>query len=154
MLGPMTNPAKPQSQFVGVFSSDVQNLYSEVYQLTNIQHAIAYSFEGYDEISLTGDFRVLGHGKESVYSPENIGLSKVKPDELHGGNTIEEAARIFLYVLEGKGSKAQNEVVIANSAFALACYYPETPLADCIEMAKESLKSGKALNVFKKLFGK
>jgi len=154
MLGPMTNPARPQSQFVGVFSSDVQKLYSEVYQLTGIRHGIVYSTEGYDEISLTGDFKVLGHGKETDYSPEKLGLSKVQSTELHGGDTIEEAAQIFLSILKGSGTKAQNEVVIANSAFALSCYYPEKSIADCIETAKESLMSGKALSVFKKLFHK
>lgn len=154
MLGPMTNPARPQSQFVGVFSADVQNLYSEVFQLTDINHAIAFSLEGYDEISLTGDFRVLSHGKESMYSPKQLSLSKVNPNELHGGNTIGEAAQIFLTVLEGRGTKAQNDVVIANSAFALSCYFPETSIPDCIEMAKESLVSGKAKEVFRKLFAK
>jgi anthranilate phosphoribosyltransferase len=154
MLGPMTNPARPQSQFVGVFSTDVQNLYSEVYQLTDIQHAIAFSLEGYDEISLTGDFRVLRHGKETMYSPDKLGLSKVNQAELHGGNTIDEAAQIFLSVLGGKGTRAQNEVVIANSAFALSCYFPEKSIADCIEMARESLMSGKAMGVFKRLFNK
>lgn len=152
MLGPMTNPARPHCQFVGVFSADVQNLYSEVYQLTDINHAIAFSLEGYDEISLTGDFRVLRQGKESMYSPDKLGLSKVDQAELHGGNTIDEAARIFLSVLDGRGTKAQNEVVIANSAFALSCYFPEKSIADCIEMAKESLDKGKAKDVFKKLF--
>ena len=154
MLGPMTNPARPQSQFVGVFNTDVQNLYSEVYQLTSIKHAIAYSYDGYDEISLTGDFRILGHGRETVYSPDKLSLSKVQQNELHGGNTIEEAAQIFLSILSGKGTKAQNEVVTANSAFALNCYYPEKSLSDCIEMAKDSLNSGKALKVFKKLFNR
>jgi anthranilate phosphoribosyltransferase len=154
MLGPMTNPARPQSQFVGVFSSDVQKLYSAVYQLTTINHGIIYSLDGYDEISLTGDFQVSGHGKETVYSPEKIGLSKTLADELHGGNTIEEAAQIFLSILEGKGSKAQNDVVIANSAFALSCYYPDKSIAECILMAKESLTSGKALQTFKKLFNR
>ncbi len=154
MLGPMTHPALPQNQFVGVFSDDVLKLYAEVYQLTDIRHSIVYSVEGYDEISLTGDFKVAGHGKENIYSPEKIGLSRVQATDLHGGNTIAEAAQIFLSILEGKGTKAQNNVVIANSAFALACYFPGKSISDCIEMSRESLKSGKALKVFKKLFNK
>jgi anthranilate phosphoribosyltransferase len=151
MLGPMTNPARPQSQFVGVFSADVQKIYADVYQLAGIRHGIVYSVDGYDEISLTGDFKVVGNGKENAYSPESIGLSKVQPEELFGGNTIDEAGAIFLSVLEGKGTKAQNEVVIANSAFALSCYFPDKSITDCFEMAKDSLTGGKALKVFKKL---
>ena len=154
MLGPMTHPARPKIQFVGVFSDDVQKLYADVYQLTDIRHSIVYSLEGYDEISLTGDFKILGQGKEAIFSPEKLGLSRVQADQLHGGNTVEEAAKIFLSILEGKGTKAQNEVVIANSAFALSCYSPEKSLDDCIEQARESLISGKALNVFKKLITK
>jgi anthranilate phosphoribosyltransferase len=152
MLGPMTNPARPKSQFVGVFSSDTQKLYSEVYQLADIRHGIAFSLDGYDEISLTGDFSVASNNNMNVFSPESLGFSKVSSEALHGGNTIEEAAGIFLAILEGRGTKAQNEVVIANSAFALSCYYPEKSIPDCIEMAKESLLSGKALQKFKKLF--
>jgi len=154
MLGPMTNPARPQNQFVGVFSTEAQKLYAEVYQLAGIRHGIAHSIDGYDEISLTGDFRISSNGKDDLYSPESIGFSIITPEELHGGNTVEEAAAIFLSILEGKGTKTQNDVVIANSAFALACYFPEKSLPDCIEIAKESLNSGKALKVFKKLFNK
>jgi anthranilate phosphoribosyltransferase len=154
MLGPMTNPARPQSQFVGVFSSDAQKLYSEVYQLAGIRHGIAFSVDGYDEISLTGDFKIANQNKINVYSPEILGFSKVSSETLHGGNTIEEAADIFLSILEGNGTKEQNDVVIVNSAFALACYFPEKSLPDCIEIAKESLAKGKALKVFKKLFNK
>jgi anthranilate phosphoribosyltransferase len=154
MLGPMTNPARPQSQFVGVFSSDAQAMYAEVFELAGIRHGIAYSHDGYDEISLTGDFTIAGHGRTTVYSPESIGLTKVDATALHGGDTIEEAGRIFLSILQGSGTKAQTEVVIANSAFALACYYPEKSITDCVEMARESLKSGKALNAFTKLMKK
>ena len=154
MLGPMTNPARPQSQFVGVFSSEVQKLYTEVCKLAGIQHGIVYSLDGYDEISLTGDFKIVGNGNETVYSPQKLGLMNTIAAELHGGDTIEEASRIFYSILEGKGTKAQNNVVFANSAFALSCYYPDKSIDDCFVMAKESLDSRKALTVFKKLFNK
>jgi anthranilate phosphoribosyltransferase len=154
ILGPMTNPARPQSQFVGVYDNNVQDLYAEVFQIAGIRHGIVYSFDGYDEISLTGDFMHIGQGVSTVYSPEALGFTKVNQNEISGGNSVEEAAGIFLSVLQGKGTKAQNEVVIANSAFALSCYYPEKSIADCREMAKESLMGGKALKVFNKLFNK
>ncbi|MDP4210146.1 MAG: anthranilate phosphoribosyltransferase [Bacteroidota bacterium] len=154
MLGPMTNPARPQAQFVGVFSTEVQKMYAEVLQLAGIRHGIVHSLDGYDEISLTGEFCVAGHGKETTYTPESLGLIRVNPGELHGGDTIDEAADIFLSVLEGKGTKVQTEVVVANSAFALSCYFPDKSIPDCIAMARESLSSGKALQVFKKLLNK
>lgn len=154
MLGPMTNPARPQSQFVGVFSSEVQKLYSEVCKLAGIRHGIVYSLDGYDEISLTGDFRIVDNGKETIYSPLKLGLIQTNAAELHGGDTVEEAAGIFISILEGRGTKAQNSVVFANSAFALSCYYPDKSIDDCFAMAKESLDARKALDVFKKLFNK
>lgn len=151
MLGPMINPANPQSQFVGVFNPDVQKMYGEVYQLAGIRHGIVYSLDGYDEISLTGDFTISKEGFTSKYNGQNLGLKSVEASELHGGETIEEAAKIFLSILEGKGTKSQNEVVVANSAFALECYFPEKNIDECISMARESLVSGKALAAFKKL---
>jgi anthranilate phosphoribosyltransferase len=154
MLGPMTNPAKPQSQFVGVYSNEVQGLYSEVCKLAGIRHGIVHSMDGYDEISLTGDFKIVANGKETVYSPEKLGLSLTNPADLHGGDTVAEAAKIFISVLEGSGTKAQNEVVLANSAFALSCYFPDKSIDDCFAMAKESLEGKKALGIYKKLFGR
>lgn len=154
MLGPMTNPARPQSQFVGVFNTEVQKLYTEVCQLAGIRHGIVYSLDGYDEISLTGDFKIVGNGNETVYSPQKLGFMNTSAAELHGGDTVEEASRIFYSILEGKGTKAQNNVVFANSAFALSCYYPDKSIDDCFAMARESLDARKALAVFKKLFNR
>jgi anthranilate phosphoribosyltransferase len=151
LLGPMTNPARPTSQFVGVYSEDVQEIYANVFEKTNVQYGIIHSMDGYDEISLTGNFRVIKKGSNLLLSPENLGFHKFNPEELHGGNTIDEAAQIFLSILEGKGTKAQSEVVIANSAFALQAYFPEKTIEDCIGMAKESLTNGKAWKTFKAL---
>lgn len=154
MLGPMTNPARPKTQFAGVFSKEVQKIYDEVFKIAGIPHGIVYSLDGYDEISLTGDFSIIINGIETVYTSEKLGFTRVDPKQLHGGDTIEEAAKIFITILEGNGTKAQNDVVIANSAFALQVYFPEKSISDCIEMANESLIGGKALGVFKKLFSK
>ncbi len=152
MLGPMTNPARPQSQFIGVFSPEVQEMFADTYRLTDIRHGIVYSLDGYDEISLTGKFTILGHGNQEVYDAQKLGVSNVKPEELHGGNTIKEAADIFFSILEGNGTKAQNDVVIVNSAFAFKCYFPHISISDGLEMATESLQGKKALSTFKKLF--
>ncbi|HEX2935182.1 MAG TPA: anthranilate phosphoribosyltransferase, partial [Bacteroidales bacterium] len=154
MLGPMTNPARPNAHLVGVFNSEVQKIYSEVYSLAGIRHGIVFSLDGYDEISLTGDFSIVSNKKEALYAPEKLGYSKTIHTELHGGNTIEEAANIFLSVLQGKGSKAQNEVVLANSAFALSVYFPNKSIDDCQQMCVDSLMGGKAYAAFKKLFNK
>src|SRR5208337_542867 len=152
MLGPMTNPARPQSQFIGVFSPEVHQMFAEVYQHTDIRHGIVYSMDGYDEISLTGDFMHSGQGSLEMYNVQKIGFSTVKAEDLHGGHTIEESAGIFLSILNGQGTKAQNDVVIVNAAFALLCYFPHLEITEAIDMATESLQSKKALRTFKKLF--
>ena len=152
MLGPLSNPARPKHQFVGVFSQPTLELYSQLYQLTDVNHLIVYSLDGYDEISLTSDFMINSNGKSEIVRPKSIGFSDVRPGALFGGNNITEAADIFTTILQGKGTESQNNVVIVNTAYAIRCYYPEKSVEDCIAMAKESLESGKALGAFKKLF--
>jgi len=151
LLGPMVNPAKPQNQIIGVFSEEVLELYHGVYSKSGTNYFILYSLDGYDEISLTGNFRALSQSEDKIYTPENIGLPRTIPEELFGGNTVEEAAKIFTDILEGNGTEAQNSVVIANSGFAIKCVNPDESIEACIQTAKESLQSKKALNAMKKL---
>ncbi len=151
ILGPMVNPAKPKNQIVGVYDTEVQELYHQVYKNLGMNYSIIYSLDGYDEISLTSDFRVLSSEEEKIYSPESIGMTVSKPEELYGGKSVDEALTIFKSILEGDGTKAQNNTVITNSAFALRTIYPEKTVEDCIAMARESLESGKASNALKKL---
>jgi anthranilate phosphoribosyltransferase len=151
VLGPMINPAFPKKQLVGVFSLELARLYNYLYQQSGKRFIIVHTLDGYDEISLTADTKMIINGAEQIVSPESLGFSRHTGNELHGGNTVDEAAAIFRNVMEGKGSKAQHEVVVANSGLALHCYYPEKPVPECMEMAEDSIKSGKALKTFKKL---
>ena len=153
MLGPMVNPSQPKNQLVGVFSLELARLYGYIYQQTEKRYSIIHSMDGYDEISLTGPFKWISNQQESLVSPEDIGLPVVQPQELAGGTTVEEAAKIFWEVINGRGTNAQNQVVIANSGFALHCARPEWTLSQAIDQATESLMQGKALNSFKKLIG-
>jgi anthranilate phosphoribosyltransferase len=152
MLGPMSNPARPKCQFVGVFSQPTLELFSSVYKLTDINHIIVYSLDGYDEVSLTSDFMISSNSQAQVISPKSIGFTDVRPGALFGGNNIAEAADIFTTVLEGKGTQSQNDVVIVNAAYAMLTYHPEKSIEECIALSSESLKGGKALAAFKKLF--
>lgn len=151
MLGPMVNPSFPKNQMVGVFSLDVARLYHYLYQETDKQFCIIHSLDGYDEISLTGDFRALTRQTERTFHPEELDLPRVAPSDIYGGSTVEEAAGVFLSILEGKGSKPQNDVVVANSALALYCMDESQGLGKCLDRARESLESGSALLTFKKL---
>lgn len=151
ILGPMVNPSLPQNQFIGVYSEEVQKLYAEVYKQIGVNHIIVYSMDGYDEISLTGDFQYISMHKHEVLTPDSLGLLRTEHMELFGGNSVQEAAKIFEDILSGNGTEAQKNVVVANSAMALKCYYPDKSLEDCISSASESLESKKAYQILKKL---
>ena len=151
MLGPMVNPSFPQNQMVGVFSLDVARLYNYLYQESGKNYCILHSLDGYDEISLTGGFRALTRETERTLSPADLGLEKVSPEEIFGGSTVEEAAGVFLNILEGNGTRPQNEVVVANAAYALYCMDENKGIRDGLDRARYSLESGAALSTFKKL---
>lgn len=153
MLGPMINPAFPQNQMVGVFSLELARLYAYLYQKTNKNFSIVHSLDGYDEISLTGNFKIFSRQGENLYQPEDLQMNVLKQSDLFGGKTVAESAEIFLKILEGKGTKAQNEVVIANAGMAIHCAKSEWSITDCLALAKESLENEKALKTFKKFIG-
>ncbi|MCU0393116.1 MAG: anthranilate phosphoribosyltransferase [Thermoflexibacter sp.] len=151
MLGPMVNPANPNNQFVGVFSLELARLYGYLYQSLNKNYSIIHSLDGYDEISLTGNFKVIGNDGERILNPKDINMSQYAPEDLYGGETVEEAAKIVEKILNGKGSKAQNEVVIANAIFALITAQPTLDIATAKQKAEDSLFGGKAKEMFLKL---
>ena len=148
MLGPMVNPSFPTKQLVGVFSLELARLYGYLYQEMEGRFSILHAMDGYDEISLTGPFKMISNSGEKLYHPENLGFSKLTPESIKGGDTIEESAKIFENVLRGKGEIAQNQVVIANAAAALVTAREGLTFADAVLQAEEVLLSGKALNVF------
>lgn len=151
MLGPMVNPSLPQNQLVGVFSLDVARLYNYIYQDSATNFTIIHSLDGYDEISLTGPFKAYTDAWERTIQPDETGLSKLEPGQIYGGETVEEASKIFMDILEGTGTVAQNHAVIANAAFALQTMDRGLSMADAVAKAEDSLLSGKGHNTFKKL---
>jgi anthranilate phosphoribosyltransferase len=151
MLGPMVNPSFPKNQIIGVFSLETARLYNYIYQQTDRNYSIIYSLDGYDEVSLTGDFKIISNGEEQLFSPAQIGMPTLLPSDLFGGDTVEEAAKIFTRILGGDGTQAQNSAVIVNSSLALRRLSPEKNLEECFEIAKASLFGGKALETLKKI---
>ncbi len=149
ILGPMINPSFPKYQLLGVNNRENFNHYKNVYESLDVNYTIISSHDGYDEISLTDDTYFSTNSKEGIFSPGSFGFENIPPDSLYGGNTVKEAARIFTDVLEGKGTAAQNNVVIANSAVGLNLVFPEKSLLECVQMATDSLKDGKALQKLK-----
>ena len=151
LLGPLVNPSNPQCQLLGVATLEQMRLYSNVYQKIGIDYAIVNSIDGYDEISLTGDFKVTTNNYERIFKPSDLGLRTALPEELVAGATEEEAAEIFDSVLENRALPAQKDIVLANAAFGIQVYEKgQKSIEECLEIARESLESGKALETFKK----
>jgi anthranilate phosphoribosyltransferase len=151
MLGPMVNPSSPRKQLVGVYSLELARLYNYLYQQEDIQYAIVHSLDGYDEVSLSDSFKYIFNGSEQIITPEMLGYEKTNQPDLRGGQTVNEAAAIFSTILEGRGTIAQNSVVLANSQLATRCFFPSKSIDECREIAEDSLFGGKALSAFKML---
>ncbi|MDR0938163.1 MAG: anthranilate phosphoribosyltransferase [Mediterranea sp.] len=149
MLGPLVNPVLPAYQLLGVYSLPLLRLYTYTYQAGDTKFAVVHSLDGYDEVSLTAPFKVATSNHEKLYTPESLGFARCQEADLDGGDTPEAAARIFDNVMNNRATEAQKSVVIANSAFAIHVIRPDKPIDECIDMARHSLESGRALGVLK-----
>ena len=150
MLGPLANPVLPRRQMLGVYNLKLARMYHYLYQQSDVEFAVVTSLDGYDEISLTDEFKVFTPRGEAIYTPEGLGFGRARPDELSGGESVAEAAKIFDAVLAGEAPAAQTNCVVANAAFAIRTAAPEMPLADAIAAARESIESGRAQEIFRK----
>ena len=150
ILGPLVNPSFPKNQIVGVFNLELARLYSYLFQKTNKNYAIIHSLDGYDEISLTGKVKIITRNEENIFSPQDLSLQKLNSKSISGGETIKESAKIFMDILQNKGTKSQNQVIFANAGLAISTVL-NTSISEGIEKAKESLKTNKALEAFNKL---
>jgi len=149
ILGPMINPSAPKFQLIGVNNAENFDHYKNVYETLSVNFAIVNSLDGYDEISLTDNTRVGLKSGEKMFAPADFEMEKIAPEKLFGGESVEEAARIFVDILEGNGTSEQKNVVIANAAVGLHLVFPSKSLAECVAMARESLDSGRALSSLK-----
>jgi len=151
MLGPMVNPSFPGKQLIGVFSLELARLYNYLYQHSSMNYIIVHSLDGYDEISLTSEFKYILNGVEQISSPEKFNYQRASFSDLIGGTTVPDAADLFVNILKGAGTAVQNSVVTVNAQMALKCYYPSKSYEECRGIAEESLFSGKAHKSFTKL---
>lgn len=149
MLGPLLNPSRPKRQLTGVFSPELLPLYQEVFEDMGIEYAVLHSNDGYDEISLTGSFQVFAKKGNEVVTPQALGLSQLSMKDLHGGHTVEDAAKIFVDILKGEGTEAQNAVVSVNAGYAIQRFKPHASIVECISEARESIYNGGAYGKLK-----
>ena len=144
MLGPMVNPAFPKYQMVGVFNLELARMYGYLYQNTDKKYTVLHALDGYDEISLTGPTKTISNLAETMLQPEDFGVAPVSAEQITGGEDIEQSANIFMTILEGKGTQAQNNVVCANAGMAIATA-KSLSVKEGFELAQNSLLDGKAL---------
>ena len=151
MLGPMVNPSFPKKQLVGVFSLQLQRYYKYIYEQENTSYRIVHSLDGYDEISLTGPAKIISPEKEFLLTPEKVTSEEISAEHLYGGKNVKESAELFIDILSGKGTAAQNAAVIANAAMAIQCCDTNQSYSDSLEIATRSLNNNSAFQSFKKL---
>ena len=144
MLGPLVNPSMPQNQLVGVFNLQVGRLYKSVLSKTNSKFTVIHALDGYDEISLTGAFKMYTKKNQDIIKPSDLHLNQIQQSDIYGGNSVPEAAEIFRSILDGKGTEAQNNVVLTNAAFALKTMHPNYSFKEAFAKAQDSLMGGKA----------
>ena len=150
ILGPMINPSFPKNQLLGVFNLELARMYAYLYQNTDSNFTIVHALDGYDEVSLTGATKVITHSTEGMLNPKDFGVELIKQSDIEGGKTVEESAQMFMNIISGKGTEAQNNVVCANAALAIATV-TGCSILEGFEQAKESLFSGKGLAALKKV---
>jgi anthranilate phosphoribosyltransferase len=151
ILGPLVNPANPRYQASGVFNLETGRIYSYLLQKENKQFRVIHSLDGYDEISLTADTRIFSPKGESLLTAEDLGMAPNTPESLFGGESIDEAAIIFLNVLQNYCTPAQKNAVLANSAVAIQCYKKDISISEAVSLARESMESKRAYQTFQKL---
>jgi anthranilate phosphoribosyltransferase len=148
VMGPLISPVQPRYQLLGVYSLTMLRLYNYISQHLGMNYTLVHSLDGYDEVSLTVSTKVISNHREEVLTPQDMGFSLHNQDELSGGNTLDEAAKIFMNVLENKATNAQTDVVVANSAFAIRTLCPDYSFDECKAIALESIVSGRAKEAF------
>ena len=151
ILGPLVNPAKPKFSMIGVYSLEIARIYQYLLQKNQENFLLVHSLDGYDEISLTSDTKIFDKTGEYIFSAEELGFKNIDQESIFGGNTKQDAARIFRNILEGNGTEEQNSVVLANAAMVLKTTGKFSGYEDCLFLAKESLESGKALQSFRNI---
>jgi len=150
MLGPMVNPSFPKNQMVGVFNLELARMYGYLYQNTDKNYAILHDLAGYDEISLTNNAKMISNKEDKMFSPSDLGIAAITQSDIYGGSTVKDSAAIFMDILNGNGTEAQQNVVCANAGLAISVVEKISHL-EGFAKAKESLESKSALNGFKKL---
>ncbi len=143
-LGPLVNPARPRFQISGVYSLELQRLYSYLLQRRGSEFAVVHTLDGHDEVSLTAPTRVCSSMGEKDLTADAFGLSATSSEQLRAPSSVEKCAALVIEILEGRGTAAQEAVVVASAALAMNSYDRQGDICDYVERAQVSIRSGRA----------
>lgn len=154
ILGPLANPALSDYILLGVYDPALLETMATVLMNLGVKSAMIVYGDGLDEVSVSGETKVCElRGKKIIkYSitPEEFGLKRYPKEDIVGG-TPAENAQITLNILSGKEHGAKRDIVLLNSACAIYCTGAASSIEEGLEMARDSIDSGKALAKLEKL---
>ncbi len=153
-LGPLTNPAGATRHLIGVYSRSLTGRLAEVLRTLKSERAfVVHGLDGLDEITTTGPTRVseLNDGAVTTYEirPEDLGIKRSTPGDLAGGNA-ETNASILRRVLNGEPGP-RRDIVVLNAAAAIVAGGAADDLQAGIELAGETVDSGRAMDKLEEL---
>jgi len=154
LLGPLSNPANATSQVLGVYDAKLTEVIAAVLKNLGCRRALVVSgMDTLDEITITGKTKIteLNKGRLKTYfvSPEKFGMKRSKLRSIKGGSA-KENAKILLSILEGERGARRN-VVLLNAAAALVAGFKAGNFKEGIELAKDSIDSGRAVEKLNRL---
>jgi len=149
MLGPLTNPAGATAQLIGVYAPQLTETFAETLRLLGSRHAfVVHGHDGMDEITVTAPTRISelreGQIRTTEFDPATVFGGYADPAELAGG-AADENAVILREILAGRDRSARRNVVLINSAYSLLAADQAASLDAALQMAAESIDSGRAL---------
>lgn len=154
VLGPLTNPGRPDYMVMGVYSKDLVEPMAQVLKNNGMKKAIVAHGSGLDEIAVHGDTYMAILGEDGsittkTVSPIDFGLDTYSLEGIRGG-TPDVNKEITLQILSGKGTDAQNAAIAANTSALLVLAGVAKSFKEGAEIAMNALKSGKAMETLKK----
>ncbi len=156
LLGPILNPALVKRQVMGVYAESLIEPIAKVLRNLGSEHAmVVHGSDSMDEITVTGPTSIAelrdGIVKTYQFDPSQIGIPKYKLDELKGGKNSTENAELVVSILKGEKEGAMRDITLLNAAAAISVSGKSSDFKEAVDIANESIESGKALKKLEEL---
>ena len=149
LLGPCINPARPPVQLLGVADPKMLRRITQTLDAMGVKEALVVHGSGLDEVALHGETRAIrlsgGEMDELEITPEDAGLERAPLKVVTGGD-VEENAERFKALLAGRAVGPEEDIVVLNTAALLQTAGKAETLREGVELAREAIASGGAIN--------